>query len=152
MKPVASAAKSFGLDIFEDTVDTATANFRFRRPDGVREAAGVVCADLLSHRNHTEFSLSYGKNAYWICWKAKYQNTGEIVFDAGFPENNHVGKKDAERGVLVWQQILESRQISCDSGKIERCQFFFPLFCRIERMIQVCFVCPPGFTSLPTVT
>lgn len=93
MKPVASAAKSFGLDIFEDTVDAATANFRFRRSDGVRQAAGVVCAELLSHRNRTEFSLSYGKYARWICWKAKYRNAGEIVFDAGFPENNHVGGK-----------------------------------------------------------
>lgn len=100
MKPVASAAKSFGLDIFEDTVDTATANFRFWRSDGVRQATGIVWADLLSHRNHTKFSLSYGKYAYWIYWKAKCRNTGEMVFDAGFPENNHVGKKDAERGVF----------------------------------------------------
>lgn len=52
----------------------------------------------------------------------------EMVFDAGFPENNRVGKKDAERGVLVWQQILERRQISCDLGKFERCRYFFFFF------------------------
>lgn len=73
MKPIASAAKSFGLDIFKAMVNTARQISDSGGTDGVRQATGTICAELLSHRNLTRFSLSYGKYAHWIDWKAKYR-------------------------------------------------------------------------------